>query len=184
MDSDACCTDAATISYLRVNIFQKISYLLSVSNPRTINYSMHHLLSKYSRVLRLVTALRRMKYRVKCGWIHVQQCTSKYINGLPNENQLLKVWLIRIFVPRYLLLSTQGWISLMPDCNIKRFVEMFRARCSFQLREMYTSLLDHNRERDVRAEMARVRAGLLLFLAGVIVCPSGSTYEGSMLVKS
>lgn len=78
MDSDACCTDAATISYLRVNIFQKISYLLSVSSPRAINYSMHHLLSKYSHVLRLVTALRRMKCRVKCGWIHVQQCTSKH----------------------------------------------------------------------------------------------------------
>lgn len=49
---------------------------------------------------------------------------------------------------------------------------------------MYTSLLDHNRERDVRAEIARVRTGLLLLLAGVIVCPSGSTFEGSVLVKS
>lgn len=49
---------------------------------------------------------------------------------------------------------------------------------------MYASLLDHNREPDVRAEIARVRAGLLLLLAGVVVCPSGSTFEGSVPVKS
>lgn len=102
------CYDAATISYLGGNIFQRDVVLGLCKQPPLATWCTTFL-ARYIAALQPVMAFRWMKYPVKT-WVG----THRSINGLPNGNRLLEVWLILIFVPRRFLLSTQNRTGLMP----------------------------------------------------------------------